>query len=410
MEQSTTLSETEVGGDGVRRKNEKTIAKVAVRPEAIKIRKDEFFKNARSQFHHEPLESLEKSIQSLGLLKQLCVERDPANPEEFILIAGERRHLCLMSLKKKDAECFDNDTGATFPASYLYEYVEVKLVAPKNDIERLKIMVAENGEHSKVPDWDIFNFALWLDAQKNPDGSKRYDRPALCEIFNKSAPWISHTLQIASLPERVKACLKEGSLSRTAAVNLLSAKEDQYEFVLKYAESVIVRNATQDLAEAQKDKKQAEIEAEVADCRHQQALKVGDRIQARMQAKLGNEARRKQQGASNREERAKEVLANPTVTEESVKQALEENPQAVEPGTAPKTRSAHRVRVQVKNLKSLLDGQQGSSYIVNSETGKKYFRRDVQLIIAAYEQVLGKKTLNVFALLDDEYAATETGQ
>jgi len=388
-------------------KNEKEIKRIAVRPEAIRIRKDEFFKNARSQFPKQPLESLQKSIQDLGLLKQLCVERDPDDKDKFILLAGERRLISVLALKKANADCLDRESGETAPASVLYEFVEVKLVTPKDDLERLAIMLAENGEHSQVPDWDYFNFALWLDGQTNEDGSKKYSRKDLCKVFNKSAPWVSHTLSLANLPPRAKKCLQDGTLSRTAAVHLLSAKEEKVEFVLKYAESVVVRNAQTEIEEARQEQNEAEIEAECAELQATQAANVGDRIQARLHARRGTEARRKLMGATHREERARNVMAKPVLTEEAIKQTLEERPETLQEGVAPKARSTKRVRDKVKNVKTLLDEQCGKEYILNSDTGREYPRGDVEIVVAAYEQVLGKKPLDVFALLDEEYEARQ---
>lgn len=383
--------------------NEKEIKKLAVRPEAITIRKDEFFKNARSQFKEEPLASLEESIRTIGLLKPLCVERDPKDKNRFILIAGERRHICITSLKQKNAKCCDNETGDIALADEMYEFVEVKLVAPKDDAERLAIMFAENAEHSAVPDWDIFQFALWLDFQKDEAGRKKYDRPALCKIFNKSSPWVSHTLEIASLPEKVKAALQCGEINRTGAVKLLTAKEHEVVNVLHHAKHVIIRTANEEIAEGEETKKEATIALEVIDVEASQSVSVPDRIHKKVLATRRTDAKRRIAQADSKITKAKALLQKPVITEEAVKQALEEMPEAVKPGAAASAPSTKRVRKNLKSVKKLLDENEGKDYILHEATGKMYLTEDFHLLFAAYEQVLGKGGLDPFSLLDREY-------
>lgn len=397
------MTTTATAADTHHGQNEKTITRIKVRPAAIKVRKDEIFTNARSQFPQEPLESLEKSIQELGLLKQLTVERDPGNPNEFFLLAGERRHICLSALVKKNAICRDAESEDLVEAAILYEFVDVKIVAPRDDIDRLAIMLAENGEHSAVPDWDYFNFALYLSNQKKPDGSPKYSRPDLCRAFNKSSPWITHTLQLADLPDRVKASLKDGSLSRTAAIQLLSAKENQVEFVLKYTEDAILRAARKEIEDAEKARADAELDVECAEAEEAHALTGGDRIAAKLAAKRASAGKKKVRGAVERKERAEATVQKPVLTDDSLKQTFAEQPHTLKPGVAAKPRSPRVFRDKIKEIRTLLDAAGGKQYIVNTTSGKHYNRDDLHLIVGAWEQFLGVKSPDVFDLLDEEY-------
>lgn len=383
-------------------KNERLASKVKVRPSAIKVRKDEVFTNARSSFPQEPLETLQHSIQDLGLLKQLCIERDPANKDEFILLAGERRHICISNLIKKDAICKDADTGDEVEAKILYEFVDVKIVSPKDDIERLAIMLAENGEHSPVPDWDYFTFALFLSNQKDDEGQPKYSRKDLCRVFRKSSPWVTHTLQLADLPERAKHCLKAGTLSRTAAIQLLSAKEELMAFVLNYTESAILRDARKDIEDAEKIKAGVEIEIECAQAEADNAMSIGDRLAAKLHArKIGN-GKKKLKMVQEKRDRAAKVIDKPVLTDEAIKQTFAERPETLKDGVAPKTRSPKLFRQKVKEAKTLLDKAGDSLYITHTETGSQYQTRDVRLVVAAWEQLLGHKPIDLFLLLDEE--------
>lgn len=388
----------EIVNDG---KNEKLSSKIKVKPSAITIRKDNVFTNARSSFPQEPLETLEKSIQNLGLLKQLCIERNPLNKDEFLLIAGERRHICLTNLIKKNSLCKDVETGEMVKAEILYNYIDVKIVTPKDDIERLAIMLAENGEHSAVPDWDYFNFALYLSNQKNPDGTPKYTRNDLCRVFNKSSPWVTHTLQLADLPERAKKCLKDGSLSRTAAIQLLSAKEEQIAFVLDYTESTVLKNARKEIEEAERILQNVEIEVEVAEIEIKHANTIGDRIAAKLGAQKIGEGKKIIRAASDRHERAKKTLEKPVITDESIKQTFAEKPTTLKEGIAPKTRSPKLFRGKLKEIKQLLENAGKNNHM--TQNGKEYALRDIRIIIAVYEQLLGHKPMDIFAVLDEEY-------
>lgn len=384
-------------------KNEKIATKLKVRPTAIKVRKDEVFTNARSSFPQEPLETLETSIQELGLLKQLCVERDPLNKDEFILIAGERRHICITNLIKKNAICKDAETGDEVEAAILYEFVDVKIVAPKDDIERLAIMLAENGEHSPVPDWDYFTFSLFLSNQKTKDGQPKYSRNDLCRVFRKSSPWVTHTLQLADLPQRAKECLKAGSLSRTAAIQLLSAKEDQIEFVLGYTESVVLREARKEIEDAERIRKDAELEIECAEAEAENSMSIGDRLAAKLHARRAGVGKKKLRGAQEKRDRAEKTLDKPVLTDEAIKQTYAERPDTLKDGVAPKTRSPKLFRQKIREVQTMLDKAKGKRYITQTNGDTQYETRDMRLIVAAWEQLLGQKPLDIFALLDEVY-------
>lgn len=389
-------------------KNEKFATKLKVKPTAINVRKDDVFTNARSSFPTEPLETLEKSIQDLGLLKQLCVERSPVNKNEFILLAGERRHICLTRLITKDAICKDAETGDEVKASILYEYVDVKIVTPKDDIERLAIMLAENGEHSPVPDWDYFTFALFLANQKNPDGTSKYSRKDLCRVFSKSTTWITHTLQLADLPDRAKKCLKAGSLSRTAAIQLLSAKDEQIAFVLDYTESAVLEQARKEIEESERIQKDVTIEIEEAEAEQEDAMSIGDRIKAKLHAKRAVAGKKRLRGAKDKYDRAKKIIAEPVLTDEAIKQTFSERPETLKNGVAPKTRSPKLFRHKVREIKELLTSEKDTEVIFNGD--KVYQKRDIRLIVAAWEQFLGHKTIDIFELLDEEYASNSSNQ
>jgi hypothetical protein len=386
-------------------KNEITATRLKIRPAAIKVRKDEVFTNARSSFPKEPLETLEQSIQDLGLLKQLCVERNPLNKDEFFLLAGERRHICVNNLIRKNAICRDAETSDEVEAVVLFEYIDVKIVSPKDDIERLAIMLAENGEHSPVPDWDYFNFALFLSGQKNEDGSSKYSRKALCRVFNKSSPWITHTLQLADLPARAKDCLKAGTLSRTAAIQLLSAKEEQVDFVLKYTESLVLEQARKDIEIAETLQRDTELDIEIATAESENAINIGDRIAAKMHARKIGFGKKILRGAVDKQERAKKTITKPLITDEAIKQTFENCPETLKDGVAAKPRSPKLFRHKVKEVKAILSKLGSSDYFTQCDTGKSYHTRDMKLIVAAWEQLLGKKPMDIFTLLDEMNAS-----
>lgn len=371
-----------------------------VRPESIKVIKseDRLFRNPRLTFKKENLESTKKSIIELGLLSPLLVKKIP-NSDDFELIAGERRLKIIIELKRENATCMNFETTKEDKAQNVYEFVEVKIFSPTDDSEMLKIAIAENMEHSPVPEWDYLQLALDLDNRKNEAGEKTYHREKICSMFNKSQAWLSHTLSLATLPEPALKRFKDGSLSRTAAIQLLSAKPEKIPEVLEEAEKIVKQEAINEILKANETTDQAELEVEIAEAELKSAKKTGEVLAAKVASKNIKTGKKKVSAASSKRKSAENRVANPAITGEAVNRVLDSNPEAIKPKAKKKVRSAKQLRQQVEEIKSLLE-KEGDD-IVEEETGQKVSRRDVNLILAVYEQILGKKSISIFKLLKE---------
>jgi ParB-like chromosome segregation protein Spo0J len=377
------------------------VESVKVRPDAIKVIKDtsRLFHNPRLTFQREPLETLQKSIAELGLIKPLLVRK---SQDGYELIAGERRLRCIKNLIKADAACYDIEHEEMNRASQVYEFVDVKIVKPKSDLDMLQHAVAENMEHCEVQTWDILTLALDLESRVTESGEKEFTRRNICKIFNRSEAWMSHTLSLANLPDYAKKKLRDGELSRTGAINLLGAKTEKVPLVIETASQITKEDAANELCEASYEIEQASEIIEQATAEENKAILTGEDIAAKLAAKKLKEGHHKITAAQHRITKAEKKLNSEKISAEAINRALDELPEARETGVKLKPKSPKLLKMKVKQATELLSNA-SDSWIVDPETGKSYETKDLRLIITTCDWVLGKKSNSIFAILEEEY-------
>lgn len=352
--------------------------RLKVNPEVIQVVKtgDRLFHNPRLSFKPEPLANLKKSIRDLGLLKPLAVKT--LDNGRFELVAGERRLRCILELTKTNEPVFDRLTKALRPAREVYAYVPVEVVSPADDLEQLQIAIAENMEHSPVADWDYFVLAQ--------DLCTKYDRDRVCKIFNKSAPWLSHTLSLARLPEQVQDLMKAGRLSRTAAIQLLSARPEQIDTVLRRSEEIVIQDCEAVVAEARETLRAETIATDAAETDAAVAREMGDMEYAKTAEQRAATSRRKMSVAhlklDNATKKRRELGAD------AINQALAETDSYKE-GVKRKVRSPKQAKQVTVGLRQLLDRHRGQDTVFDDQTQQAVSYADLEAFVSGIEWVLG---------------------
>ena len=374
---------------------------VKVRPEAIRVvnSSDRMFRNPRLTFKPEAMEELQQSIATIGLLQPLLIKRVPGT-DEFELIGGERRLRCIRNLIKLNAAVYDTEHEEMDKASVVYEFVDVRIVNPKNDLEQLKFAVADNMEHSQVPDWDILTLALDLESRVDPNGNREFSREDICEVFNRSAAWMSHTMSLANLPSEAQKRLKDGTLSRTAAVHLLAAKREAIPQVLVRSEEIIKEDSLDTISDAAREVEWATLEFEAAVAALKEAQETGDILAAKLAQRKATASRQKVSSAQHRQTQGEKRLHQKELTAEAVDRALEEIG-ARQEGVKAKARSTKLLRMQVGEMRQSLD-QSESDFVVEPGTDNRHSKKDVALLLSACDWVLGKKGGTLWTILNEE--------
>ncbi len=140
----------------------------------------------RQQFYEESINELAESIRQYGVLQPLLVRRDPASPDEYEIIAGERR----------------------WRAAQKAQLHEVPVVFMDIDeLEAYKIALIENLQRED------------LDPMDEAEGYQRLvddyglTQEQLSKDMGRSRPHIANMMRLLSLPVRVQAYLSDGDLS-----------------------------------------------------------------------------------------------------------------------------------------------------------------------------------------------------
>ncbi|WP_046022676.1 ParB/RepB/Spo0J family partition protein [Magnetospira sp. QH-2] len=177
-------------------------AESAANERGAKIVPIEFLKPSRFQPRHrideEGIQDLVRSVQAKGVLQPLLVRRDPEQPSNFEIIAGERR----------------------WRASQLAQLHEVPvIVRDMNDQEALEIALVENLQRQD------------LSPLEEAEGYRRlmdefdHTQDALAQAMGKSRSHVANMMRLLGLPDPVKAMVEDRSLSPGHARALLNADD-----------------------------------------------------------------------------------------------------------------------------------------------------------------------------------------
>lgn len=167
----------------------------------------------RTQFDHNELEELIKSIESHGMLQPLVVS--PLGNERFQLIAGERRFRALGILGKT--------------------HVPV-IVREATEQQKLEFAIIENVQRQDLNPLEEAKAYIRLSEEFG------LTQEAIADRVGKSRPQISNTIRLLQLPKEIQDALLEKKISSSNARTLLSLPNDHERLKLFYA--MIANNFT----------------------------------------------------------------------------------------------------------------------------------------------------------------------
>lgn len=191
----------------------------------------------------ERMERLRKSIMENGLDMPLLVRR---KGDKYQLLAGERRLRSIMELCDSNEPCYNQVTKKKEPAREVYIKlgVECKVKECEREIDYLCISVYENVLHEPLSDFDKLVQVSKLEAA----GVSREEQ---AEVMGKvSEAWISQSHTILKLHPRILELIREGKLSRTAAITFINVDSTKIEKVLDRAMQLTYSEASEKVAEA----------------------------------------------------------------------------------------------------------------------------------------------------------------
>ncbi|GAB6052435.1 ParB/RepB/Spo0J family partition protein [Magnetospira thiophila] len=152
----------------------------------------------RHRIEEEGIQDLVRSIKSKGVLSPLLVRRDPQQPNQFEIIAGERR----------------------WRASQLAQLHEVPVIIREmDDQEALEIALVENLQRQD------------LSPLEEAEGYRRlmdefsHTQEQLAQAVGKSRSHVANMMRLLGLPDPVKAMVEDGSLTSGHARALLNADD-----------------------------------------------------------------------------------------------------------------------------------------------------------------------------------------
>ncbi|GAB4392262.1 MAG: ParB/RepB/Spo0J family partition protein [Kiloniellaceae bacterium] len=152
----------------------------------------------RHRFDEDAVKALAESIKAQGILQPILVRRLPDRPNEFEIVAGERR----------------------WRAAQIAKLHEVPvLIRDLSDAESLELAIVENIQRQD------------LTPLEEAEGYKRlidefqHTQEDLARTLGKSRSHIANTLRLLSLPAGVKELLGEGKLTAGHARTLIGCDE-----------------------------------------------------------------------------------------------------------------------------------------------------------------------------------------
>lgn len=149
----------------------------------------------RSEFSSEKIQELAESIKSSGLLQPLAVQPDPDRPDEYLLIAGERRwRACQLA------------GLLTVPAI-------VRQVSPR---ESLSLALIENLQRADLSPLEQARAFLRLSTHHDQSHAQ------IAQAMGISRSAVTNSIRLLGLPEPVQAALEEGQISVGHARAILS--------------------------------------------------------------------------------------------------------------------------------------------------------------------------------------------
>ncbi|MEN3174485.1 ParB/RepB/Spo0J family partition protein [Gluconobacter sp. OJA] len=216
----------------------------------------------RQDMNPERLEELANSIRSRGVLQPLLVRPDPANPERYQIIAGERRwrasqlaglHSVPVHVRQLD------DTDAM--AAALVENLQRADLNPIEEAEGLQRLITD--------------YTL--------------TQEELAGAVGKSRPHITNTMRLLNLPPEIRAHVRRGELSAGHARALLSHPDPITAAKTVLEKGLNVRQTEALVAEKSEKKavQKKRRDAEIVQIEEDLALRLGLKVHIAYDGKKG---------------------------------------------------------------------------------------------------------------------------
>ncbi|PCJ99082.1 MAG: chromosome partitioning protein ParB [Zetaproteobacteria bacterium] len=154
----------------------------------------------RRIFSSESLSELAGSIEQYGVLQPLLVRENPSNPEQFEIIAGERRWRAAQEAQLHEVPV---------------------IVLDISELDAFKIALIENLQRE---DLNVIDEALGY--QRLLD-NYNLTQDELAKAVGKSRPHITNTVRLLTLPDVVQAHVGAGDISMGHARALITAKDPE---------------------------------------------------------------------------------------------------------------------------------------------------------------------------------------
>lgn len=152
-------------------------------------------RNPRRSFTEAELEDLAQSIREHGVVQPVVVRPSPLNPDQFELIAGERRWRASQRAGLTDIPVIVRDV---------------------DDRVALELAIIENVQRADLnPVEEAMGYQLLIDEHD-------YTQADLAQVIGKSRSHVANTLRLLKLPSEVQEFINEGALTAGHARTLIT--------------------------------------------------------------------------------------------------------------------------------------------------------------------------------------------
>jgi len=151
----------------------------------------------RQEINSKELEELAQSIKEKGFIQPIVVRPSGSSPDNYEVVAGERRYQASKSLGLKEIPTIIKDL---------------------NDKDAFVLAIIENLQRKDLnPIEEAQAFKRLIDELK-------FTLEDIAQFVGKDKSTVVNTLRLLKLPEKIRKALQEGLISRTQARTILSAE------------------------------------------------------------------------------------------------------------------------------------------------------------------------------------------
>lgn len=306
-----------------------------IKPNEDALDDKSIFKNARSTLKKEEMATQRESIRRIGLLKSPIVRPIKNDPDGYThqIVCGSRRHRNIMWLRhqaegvirekrpfRQEELCYKPETSEWLPATEVYATLKC-MVRDCDDETAIAINLAENLEHAKVPELDLMEFCQYLVDLKDEHGNPRFSREWVADRCNRSESWVSLTLELNQLPEKVKRLMNDDRVTRTAALQFLQTERDKIDEVIETGQEIVRQEKMNEAREAEAELKIANIDLSDAENDLEiHKMMQNDSLVSMAQKRIGT-ARKRVSAASEKRDVALKEADNPKLTADVINKA-----------------------------------------------------------------------------------------